>query len=160
VPLFAAQTEGPSFLLKQTYVDNVHGRILSNGGHSFGGRARNGFPDGRDRVPKTPFMRLHVSTETAPLRFKPAKVRRFGAFGRGSETLGIERTAWWARQDSNLQPDRYERSALTIELRALNQRRQPSINARGRCAIGNLAASKGASKPPRLRPFLAGARIG
>src|SRR6266404_7661507 len=27
-------------------------------------------------------------------------------------------TAWWAREDSNLQPDRYERSALTIELRA------------------------------------------
>ena len=25
---------------------------------------------------------------------------------------------WWARQDSNLQPDRYERPALTIELRA------------------------------------------
>src|SRR5690606_20350817 len=27
-------------------------------------------------------------------------------------------TMWWARQDSNLQPDRYERPALTIELRA------------------------------------------
>jgi hypothetical protein len=27
-------------------------------------------------------------------------------------------SAWWAREDSNLQPDRYERSALTIELRA------------------------------------------
>src|SRR5262249_30296864 len=26
--------------------------------------------------------------------------------------------SWWAREDSNLQPDRYERSALTIELRA------------------------------------------
>ena len=26
--------------------------------------------------------------------------------------------AWLAREDSNLQPDRYERSALTIELRA------------------------------------------
>ena len=26
---------------------------------------------------------------------------------------------WWARQDSNLQPDRYERPALTIELQAL-----------------------------------------
>ena len=26
--------------------------------------------------------------------------------------------AWWARQDSNLQPDRYERPALTIELQA------------------------------------------
>ena len=25
---------------------------------------------------------------------------------------------WWAREDSNLQPDRYERSALTVELRA------------------------------------------
>lgn len=25
---------------------------------------------------------------------------------------------WWAREDSNLQPDRYERPALTIELRA------------------------------------------
>ena len=25
---------------------------------------------------------------------------------------------WWAWQDSNLQPDRYERSALTIELQA------------------------------------------
>ena len=31
---------------------------------------------------------------------------------------GSHRTAWWAREDSNLQPDRYERSALTIELRA------------------------------------------
>ncbi len=30
------------------------------------------------------------------------------------------RNAWWARQDSNLQPDRYERSALTIELQALS----------------------------------------
>ena len=27
---------------------------------------------------------------------------------------------WWARQDSNLQPDRYERPALTIELQARN----------------------------------------
>ena len=27
-------------------------------------------------------------------------------------------SCWWARQDSNLQPDRYERSALTIELQA------------------------------------------
>ena len=28
---------------------------------------------------------------------------------------------WWARQDSNLQPDRYERPALTIELQAPSQ---------------------------------------
>src|SRR6516225_3649278 len=32
----------------------------------------------------------------------------------------------WAREDSNLQPDRYERSALTIELRARRcERRLP-----------------------------------
>jgi hypothetical protein len=28
------------------------------------------------------------------------------------------KSLWWARQDSNLQPDRYERPALTIELQA------------------------------------------
>ena len=39
-------------------------------------------------------------------------------FRRPSGNLRTRRTAWWAREDSNLQPDRYERSALTIELRA------------------------------------------
>ena len=29
-----------------------------------------------------------------------------------------DQAMWWAREDSNLQPDRYERSALTIELQA------------------------------------------
>jgi hypothetical protein len=38
--------------------------------------------------------------------------------------------AWWARQDSNLQPDRYERPALTIELRA-----------RGRLLVADCAAA-------------------
>ena len=28
------------------------------------------------------------------------------------------RRGWWARQDSNLQPSRYERPALTVELQA------------------------------------------
>jgi hypothetical protein len=33
--------------------------------------------------------------------------------------VSITRSApWWAGQDSNLQPDRYERPALTIELPA------------------------------------------
>ncbi len=33
--------------------------------------------------------------------------------------IGLARTwDWWARQDSNLEPDGYEPSALTIELRA------------------------------------------
>ena len=33
---------------------------------------------------------------------------------------------WWARQDSNLQPDRYERPALTVELRARRRFRTES----------------------------------
>ena len=62
---------------------------------------------------------------------------------------------WWARQDSNLQPDRYERPALTIELRAPGavrpavpppftrrhagaQRRAPSTDAPANC-FGPLA---------------------
>ena len=39
----------------------------------------------------------------------PAKARHFEAFAPASETLRTERNAWWAREDSNLQPDRYER---------------------------------------------------
>ena len=47
------------------------------------------------------------------------------AWGNGSgfvrvRNLWLRENAWWAREDSNLQPDRYERSALTIELRARN----------------------------------------
>src|ERR1700676_3342339 len=37
---------------------------------------------------------------------------------RGCATRSPKGEAWWARQDSNLQPDRYERPALTIELQA------------------------------------------
>src|ERR1700719_3045751 len=37
---------------------------------------------------------------------------------RASGHCNKRRFCWWAREDSNLQPDRYERSALTIELRA------------------------------------------
>src|ERR1700675_109274 len=37
---------------------------------------------------------------------------------RGCATRARQGEAWWARQDSNLQPDRYERPALTIELQA------------------------------------------
>jgi hypothetical protein len=34
---------------------------------------------------------------------------------------------WWARQDSNLEPDGYEPSALTIELRAPRRRMATAI---------------------------------
>ncbi len=35
-----------------------------------------------------------------------------------SDDFAVRETPWWAGQDSNLQPDRYERPALTIELPA------------------------------------------
>ena len=40
-----------------------------------------------------------------------------------SGNLRDRATAWWARQDSNLQPSGYEPLALTIELRARYARR-------------------------------------
>jgi hypothetical protein len=66
--------------------------------YDFRNCARNGFPDGRDRVPKTASNRLHVSAETALRRFQPAKARRFEAFVTASETLGAKWTVWWARE--------------------------------------------------------------
>ena len=51
----------------------------------------------------------------------PPKTLGFGVFVAAPETFRTDRNAWWAREDSNLQPDRYERSALTIELRARNR---------------------------------------
>ena len=62
-------------------------------------RARNGFPDRRDKRSKTaPFefadwQRPHLTA------LNPAKARRFKAFAPGSETLGTEWTAWWRRED-------------------------------------------------------------
>src|SRR5450631_3596323 len=41
---------------------------------------------------------------------------------------------WWAWEDSNLQPDRYERSALTIELQARFNATRRAIYIRSRTA--------------------------
>jgi hypothetical protein len=50
---------------------------------------------------------------------------------------------WWARQDSNLQPDRYERPALTIELQApphaFRDRQRCRHRLQGRGRTGNAA---------------------
>jgi hypothetical protein len=43
---------------------------------------------------------------------------RFGGMLGRRACMQCARENWWARQDSNLQPDRYERPALTIELQA------------------------------------------
>ncbi|BAU92447.1 hypothetical protein MPPM_3842 [Methylorubrum populi] len=64
-----------------------------------------------------------------------------GAFQ--AETL--REKEWWARQDSNLQPDRYERSALTIELQALTVSGQILRLASG--PLQQIALQKSPQKP-------------
>src|SRR5262245_11439179 len=71
---------------------------------------------GGSRLPETKFRKSPVE--------QAALTRAFLAKALQSEIRG---TAWWAREDSNLQPDRYERSSLPIELLALHV---PSIDAR------------------------------
>ena len=52
-------------------------------------------------------------------RQKPrTKTQKFGAICTTPGNLCLGGTAWWAREDSNLQPSGYEPLALTIELRA------------------------------------------
>src|SRR5262245_19328478 len=81
--------------------------------------------------------------------------------------------AWWAREDSNLQPDRYERSALTIELRARCVRARPAPPAphtmpprerqsrRGRAADAQKMgpAKFGASRPPAGSGYILKSRL-
>src|SRR5262249_9442212 len=69
---------------------------------------------------------------------------------RGGATRSPQGEAWWARQDSNLQPDRYERPALTIELQAPPR---SVLASRQRCRLrlqkGRADRNAGAL-PPRL----------
>jgi hypothetical protein len=43
----------------------------------------------------------------------PENMRKYVGVLRRPEKVNSIENAWWAREDSNLQPDRYERSALT-----------------------------------------------
>ena len=56
-------------------------------------------------------LRSHFVQATPDTTLRPRSPR-------GRATRSPQGEAWWARQDSNLQPDRYERPALTIELQA------------------------------------------
>src|SRR5947209_18450151 len=77
-----------------------------------------------------------------------AVVQQAGQFGPFSTTIGNLRNrpnAWWAREDSNLQPDRYERSALTVELRAPESEMRDPIHcvpARGNCVASQRDLSR------------------
>ena len=62
--------------------------------------------------------------DTAPVS-GAENTRGFGIFVRASETLETRRNAWWAREDSNLQPDRYEQYASNRSCDGVNQERNP-----------------------------------
>jgi hypothetical protein len=51
-------------------------------------------------------------------RARNGRGRQYAAFAPYSGTVRFLESAWWAREDSNLQPSGYEPLALTIELRA------------------------------------------
>ena len=78
-----------------------------------------------------------------------------GGFAQATGKRGLQGTAWWARQDSNLQPDRYERPALTIELRARPVRHQarPLSNAgrQGKCRPACLRGIRNRLSAPQAR---------
>jgi hypothetical protein len=104
-------------------------------------------------APKVPDERRPNRVEIAPLASPGAQ----GApcSGPVGETVvartrngSKSRKTWWAGQDSNLQPDRYERPALTIELPARLGARRWAIK-RKKPALAIMG-----SPPQRARPIL------
>ena len=67
-------------------------------------------------MPKTALCAIAYRQRPNRLAFNAAKARSMCAFRPELETLKTSGNAWWARQDSNLQPDRYERPALPGEI--------------------------------------------
>src|SRR5260370_21850033 len=59
-----------------------------------------------------------TSSRTMLEHLFPHLMARCGLETRKRNEINVKKYQWWAREDSNLQPDRYERSALTVELRA------------------------------------------
>jgi hypothetical protein len=85
-----------------------------------------------NKAPKLPPKSKSQVPETKRSRRMPPS----GAFRPLPGNFRKRRTAWWAREDSNLQPDRYERPALTIELRALASAAQAAVWPR-RCPLSH-----------------------
>ena len=97
---------------------------------------RNGIFGARDKGPIWPTR----SPRVAAPQFKDRKGPATGPFLAQSLSLPIPASAWWARQDSNLQPDRYERPARpekTNEIRSLSSRPTTFVRIRSRGFCGH-----------------------
>src|SRR6516162_9461878 len=74
--------------------------------------ARNGFGEPRDREAKSTLSRPRPAAETARPAFETREnARKVRTIRQRPQNIGSHRTAWWAREDSKLQPDHYEWSA-------------------------------------------------
>jgi len=65
-----------------------------------------GFRGPETTRPKSPLDRIGLSRD----RTARSNARQLRAIRRLSGNLQVRENAWWAREDSNLQPDRYERT--------------------------------------------------
>jgi len=65
--------------------------------------AKDGFAEPRDRQPKSTLSRPQLATETGRPAFEPAKMpANCELIRQRPGNIASHRTAWWARQDSNL----------------------------------------------------------
>jgi hypothetical protein len=90
-------------------------RLANRSLHSAPG---NGFQEAETGGAETRIPRASAPPETQAFRNRRAKSLNRRAVWQSVQETRWEQSAWWARLDSNQEPDRYERPALTIELRA------------------------------------------
>jgi len=77
--------------------------------------ARNGFGEPREREAKSTLSRPRPAAETARPAFETREnARKVRTIRQRPQNIGSHRTAWWAREDSKLQPDHYEWSARPL----------------------------------------------
>jgi hypothetical protein len=83
--------------------------------------------DSMCRMPRSFFARYREQ-KWQKLEIYPVFTRPVGKDDSGLWPFSLLETGgWWARQDSNLQPDGYEPPALTIELHAPRLRTLPRL---------------------------------
>ena len=74
----------------------------------------NGFQEAETGGAETRKPRASAQPETQDLRNRRAKSLNRRAVWQSVQETRWEQSAWWARQDSNLQPERYQRQAPTF----------------------------------------------
>ena len=91
----------------------------SGDGQGFGNWSGDGIPKANLQAHRrAPPLMVGANEKTCLFPTKSFEIVWEFRWRRKNQNRRRVRLCWWARQDSNLQPDRYERPALTIELQA------------------------------------------